>query len=520
MVRALAAAVMVLLALNAGANELLVDVRTLQMNDLATVTLSLEGDFAEAGEPNVPLRNLRFVGEPSVSSEFAWINGRVSRRKVFQYRVRPVAPGSAQVGPVVLTTKDGQRDTLNAIALQVNADRIAASNDAERVLRDLLAGGRPALFVVAEADRTNVVAGEPIVVTWHLYNAAAIQEWQVIAVPKLADFWIEELPRGESAERAYVGETMVQRLAIRRAILFPLRSGRIEVEGMTIEAAVMEQTRGGPFAMFEGALVEAAFTSAPFTVDVHPLPPGPPVDVVGDVALRCEPPVQRNAGPVVVRVSLEGLGNLRAAPAPRFEQAVAGDVKFDAGPVSVVANDGNVAMSRQWEILIFPSSRGPLRIPALSMQAFVPRTGERRELRCASGFIDVLELRPPAARPAAPAPPPGVSRRVGWPWIVAGIALFAVLVLAFPRIRRTLALHRETREIVRDAGPAEIRARMERRVHIDPREASDRGDAWRALLSLLDAAERGRDIATGADDEIARRVRDVLRFVNSSPPRG
>jgi uncharacterized protein (DUF2267 family) len=41
-------------------------------------------------------------------------------------------------------------------------------------------------------------------------------------------------------------------------------------------------------------------------------------------------------------------------------------------------------------------------------------------------------------------------------------------------------------------------------------EASDRGDAWRALRSLLDAMERERDIAAGADAELARRVRDVL----------
>jgi hypothetical protein len=45
---------------------------------------------------------------------------------------------------------------------------------------------------------------------------------------------------------------------------------------------------------------------------------------------------------------------------------------------------------------------------------------------------------------------------------------------------------------------------------IDVREQSDRGDAYRALRSLLDAAERDRDIAVDAEDEIARRVREVL----------
>jgi hypothetical protein len=52
---------------------------------------------------------------------------------------------------------------------------------------------------------------------------------------------------------------------------------------------------------------------------------------------------------------------------------------------------------------------------------------------------------------------------------------------------------------------------MEQRVKIPLNEASDRGDAWRALRSLLDAAERERDVAVDAGDELSRRVRDVLR---------
>ncbi|HEX2120091.1 MAG TPA: hypothetical protein VHL59_00480, partial [Thermoanaerobaculia bacterium] len=71
------------------ANDLLVEPRRLQLNDLATITVSLEGSFASAETVNVPLDNLALLGEPSVSSEFAWINGNVTRRKTFRFRARP-----------------------------------------------------------------------------------------------------------------------------------------------------------------------------------------------------------------------------------------------------------------------------------------------------------------------------------------------------------------------------------------------------------------------------------------------
>lgn len=513
MVKRIALLAMLSFAMRAFAkNELVVDARSVQTNDTVTITVSIEGPFAAITEPHVPLRNLRFLGEPSVSSEFAFISGEVSRRKSFRFLARPIAPGPAQVGPVVLTTDDGQRDTLAGVALTVLADRVSLSNDAEVVYGELLAQKRAPMFVIAETETKSAYVGEPIAVTWYLYNATAIQEWQVVSVPKLAEFWVEELGRGEQAERVYVGEAMMQRLPIRRAMLFPLRSGAIRVEGMSVSASILQRTRGGPFSMFEGSIVETTFTSAAFDVDIKPLPPGAPVDGVGNLALRCDPAQQRNAGPVVLRVALEGVGNLRSVSAPRFERDVAGVVQVENGAVNVNRDDTNVTMSRRWQFLIFPSNAGPLEIPALSMRIFDPKSGERRELRCASSFLDVIAAKPPMKENAPTmAPTVETAAKQRWPWIVGALAALAAIVFGATRLRETLALRRDVDAVLRDATAEEIRARVAERVKIDPRESSDRGDALRALLSLLDAKERERDIAVDFEREIRQRVRDVLR---------
>ncbi len=497
-----------LCALPSRANEIVVDTRTLDMNDLATITVSLEGSFAANDFVEIPLQNLAFVGEPYVASEFVWINGQVVRRKVFRYRVRPIMPGPAAVGPVELNAEDGQVDRLAAIALQVMPDRAGRSNDPEIVLRELLALDRDPFFIVAEAEKQTLYVGEPVVITWVMYNAAAVQQWQVVNVPKLADFWSEELTRRESPERTYLGDLMVQRLPVRRVALYPLRSGRLRVDGLTVEGAIMRRVRSGPFAMFDGELVETTFTSAPVDLDVRPVPEGPPVDAVGDLALTCESPLQRGSGPVVLRIAVAGLGNLRAAEPPRFEKGVDGTLQIEGGAVSVDRDEVTARMTRRWEYLIFPSKTGTLEIPPLTMRIFDPRAGVRRELRCTSSFLPVVAT----AVPEAAAPRPAAARRkIPWPWIAGGSALLGALLVAFPRVSRELALRREAQAIVRDATPADIRVKMEQRVKIPLDEASDRGDAWRALRSLLDAAERERDIAIDAEDELTRRVREVLR---------
>jgi len=45
-----------------------------------------------------------------------------------------------------------------------------------RILHELLATNRDPIFVVAEADKRSVFAGEQVIVTWTLYNAANVQQ--------------------------------------------------------------------------------------------------------------------------------------------------------------------------------------------------------------------------------------------------------------------------------------------------------------------------------------------------------
>ncbi|HEX7706190.1 MAG TPA: BatD family protein [Thermoanaerobaculia bacterium] len=497
------------------ANELIVESRSIGMHDLLAITVSVEGAYAEVDGIDIPLRNLSLVGEPWVSSEFAWINGRVSRRKTFRYRARPLAPGAARVGPVVLRAADGQQETLAAVDVRVMPDRTSPSNDPAIIAQQLEAANRPLFFIVAEADRTEAFVGEQVLITLAVYNAATVQQWQVVETPKMPGFWVEEIDtRGAKPESVYVGDRVMQRIVVRRIAAFPLRSGAYDIGGTTIEAAVMQGSRSGPFSIFEGNLVEITFTSSPISIDVKPLPAGPEVDATGDLSMRCGQPLQQSGGPVVVEVSLTGTGNLRAAKVPRFDAELAGTLEIEGGEVSVSRTDVPVTMSRQWRYLIFPKASGTLQIPPLSMRIFDPVRGERRELRCGTSFVHAAAV-DGALKSAAPDGGVPLRRTFRWEWLAA-IALLAVAAaVGLPRLARESRLRAEARRIVKGATPAQIRVTLEARLPAPAAtlmaEQSDRGDAWRALRSLVDAAERDRDIAVDGEREIERRVREVLR---------
>jgi len=508
---------LLLIALPVAASDLQVDKRTLSTDDTVTITLTLTDAFASAESLQLPLQNLVIDGSPSVSSEFSWINGQSSRRKVLRYVAHPVHAGAALVGPLTLHGAGGQIETLAPLSIQVLPDLAAGSNDPIRILHELVATGRDPIFVVADADKSSVFTGEQVIVTWTIYNATNVQQHGIAQMPKLADFWVEELDiRGQTAQQVFLGGVAMQKLVIRRVALFPLHSGALTVDPLGIEAQIMKPLNfGNPFRLFEGSVVDVTRRSSPLVIEARPIPAGRPVAAVGDVSLQCQTPVQKNGGPVAIDVIMTGAANLRAAPPPSFAQPVDGSVQIAEGTVSVQRRDEAV-MTRRWRYLIFPAKSGMFVIPPLISQTLT-FAGVRRELRCEQRALLVQAADAATMQPHAP-PPSGSSpieaARQSLPLIGVAAGILILLAIAWPRIARARAIQRDTRALVRET-PAETRIAVDEWLSsrgVDPvgilRETSDRGDAYRALRSLLDAAERDRLIAE--PEEVRSRVRDLV----------
>ncbi len=499
------------------ADSLTVDRRTVRIDEPVSIVVTLEGAFAVNDTIRVPVQNLAIDGAPSVSSEMSWINGTVTRRKVFTFTARPLQPGGAMVGPLVVNGEGGQRETLPAVALEIIVDRASETNDPLTILHELLATGREPFFVVAEADKSSVWVGEQVVVTWYLYNGTNVEQWQIGAAPKLDDFWTEEIEtRNEEPERVLVGDRTLLKMAIRRVALFPLHSGTLRVAGMEVNAQVMRRFDSSPASLFEGTLVETGFESAPLEVEARPLPPGPTPAVIGEVLLDCTPPAQKAGGPVAMSVTLRGRANLRGVEPPHLDGAVDGEVQIQPAPLSVQRSPAGVVMSRKWQILIFPSRSGTMNVPPVVTSAFNTATARRARLRCggAALTVDAAAVSRPSA--GGRAMPLRHSPSDLIPWIGALVVVLLAAAVFVPRLRSWLRLRREVRALVEDAAPAAVRDRVHAWLQargIDATalsvEPSDRGDAYRAFRSLADALDRERI----ADGDLETRVRDLVQTV-------
>jgi hypothetical protein len=275
---------------------------------------------------------------------------------------------------------------------------------------------------------------------------------------------------------------------------------------------------GNPFGLFEGRVVDVHRRSSSIAIEARPVPPGPPVAAVGSVTLQCHAPVQRNGGPVSIDVVMNGTANLRAAPPPAFVTPIEGSVQI-ADVNLKVERFAEAVMERRWRFLVFPVSTGMFVIPPMTTTVLTP-AGVRRELRCEQRALMVQAADANAGRPRVPTSSSDKrveAMRRSLPVLGIAAALLALLGIAWPRLARGVRIRRDTNALVRDT-PAETRIAVDEWLiarEIDAsallHETSERGDAYRALRSLLDAAERDRLVAE--PDDVRGRIRDLVASV-------
>ncbi|HEV2722073.1 MAG TPA: hypothetical protein VG323_18780, partial [Thermoanaerobaculia bacterium] len=180
----------------------------------------------------------------------------------------------------------------------------------------------------------------------------------------------------------------------------------------------------------------------------------------------------------------------------------------------------DATMTRRWRYLMFPASRGMFTVPPLTATILTP-AGTRTELRCEERLLPVERAVAEAPRPAAqPSRKVAAVVRDARVPIAVVCALLLLLAVAAPRVPRAWRVRAESRDILEGE---DLEASLDVWLfgwRIDPhqlvREPSDRGDAYRALTSLLD--ER----VEASAKEVRRRVRDFVAAVieTSTPPRG
>jgi len=515
--RALALVVLSSIALTAlGENELKVEPRRVPADESVRITLVLEGSFASIDDVDLPLENLELRGPASTSIEMSFVNGVSSRRKTLTWWASPKGEGPARVGPLVLTAGD-VRDERPAVEIVVAAQPAIDSSNLAQAFDQLYMSGRDQVLLAVDVPKREVWQGEAIDVEWNLYTAASIRRYAIASSPKLDGFWIEEEPiRDAMPEEVTVGGHAAQKIAIRRATLFPLHAGTVELPALEAGIEVIRPLNDpfGGFSLLEGRVVDVKRRTVATPIVVKPLPGS--FDAVGSFRMSRSVPQLSKAGTVAFDVTVSGTGNLRSTSPPRWLEPVGGEVEIEELGTEITTR-APMTMSRRWRYVVYPRAAGPMTLPGMELRCFDPVAGAAAQVSCGATKIVVKRA---AAKPSSGGDTK-TPAQVTTEWIpIAGAALglLACTLVAALMLRGRRHDAGELDALMSHVDdPRELRralADLATKQGREPRalfhESGELGDAWRSVHSFCDLVEKEPASVGDARRELKRRAVRLL----------
>ena len=293
---------------------------TLGLNERLRIDFTMNADGDNFTPPS--FEGFRIVGGPSQQVSQSWVNGRSSFNKSYSYFLLPSQKGMMLIKQASVEI-NGQLYKTNPIKIIVSAavEQPRDPNDEPQVSTN------DAIHLVAEISKGNPYVNEPITVVYKLFFSynIGITNWRELNKPKYNDFWSQNIDIKQlvAEEGKYNGEKY-RFVVLRKTVLYPQKSGKLEIEPLSLDIDVQVPTnRRNIFGQVQIVEDNKRVSAGSKTITVKPLPEaGKPVDfsgAVGRFSFNVTPSKTnlKNGESLDLKIAVSGSGNLKLFGLPK-----------------------------------------------------------------------------------------------------------------------------------------------------------------------------------------------------------
>ncbi|MGE5314517.1 MAG: BatD family protein [Acidobacteriota bacterium] len=387
-----------------------VDRNPVATNEQFTLEFTMNGGGAGGGK-NLKLPDLSkfmILSGPNQSTSMQIINGSVSSSVSYGYILQAREPGTFTIGAASV---EAGGKTLHTQPIQLTVVKGSASSQRQNARsggqadEEVQAGDN--LFIRAIVDRSKVMQGEQISVTYKIYTRVNIINYTINKLPTMTGFWGEDLatPQQIQLTNETVNGKQYRVGVMKTTALFPTQSGTLEINPLEITCQVQVQTRrrsgdifddffNDPF-MGNARTQNVTIRTQPTKITVLPLPKSdvPPSfkGAVGRFTLSsaiAKRSVKTNE-PLSLKATITGTGNIKILEAPEIK--LPNDFeKYDPKVTeSIDRNGSTISGSKTFEWLIVPRYPGAKKIPPLEFAYFDPAKNQYVTARTEEIALDV-----------------------------------------------------------------------------------------------------------------------------------
>jgi hypothetical protein len=302
--------------------EAKVSKNSLGLNERLRVDFTMNSDGDNFVAPNFEACGFRVVGGPSQSVSQSWVNGRSSFNKSYIFILLPTQKGmltlkqaSIEINGQIYKTSPVKINVTNAVQLPRDPNEVPA----------ITADGN--IYLVADISKANPYLNEPITVVYKLYFSpnVLITGFNELNKPKYNDFWSQNIDVKQlKAEAAIFKGQNYGCVLLRKTVLYPQKSGKLEIEPLSLDINCQVPTNrrnfwGQPLMTEDSKRVSAGSK----VINVRPLPEkGKPVDFSGavgrfDFKVKPSKTQLKNGESLDLDISVVGTGNLKLFTLPK-----------------------------------------------------------------------------------------------------------------------------------------------------------------------------------------------------------
>ncbi|ALJ05718.1 BatD protein [Pseudalgibacter alginicilyticus] len=363
----------------------------LGVNERLQVNFEMNQDGDNFSPPD--FTGFTVVGGPSQSVSNSWINGKRTYSKTYSYFLAPKSQGSFTIAQAEISIDGNIYKTL-PINIEVTAaiDKPTDPNDPNYIASENV-------HLVAEISNSNPYLNEAVTVVYKFYYSSEVNVTNLsdVDTPKYNDFWSHDIPVTEYNRQrgTYEGEDY-NYVIYRKAVLYPQKTGKLEIEPLTIDVTVQVPTNRRD--IFGSRLMTRAnkrISAGNRTINVKPLPEiGKPVDftgAVGDFSFKVttSKTALDASESLQATVEVKGKGNLKLFNLPKMSLPSSLEVYEPEHSENVQTNLSGMQGSISDSYTLVPQYKGKYPIPSISFSYFDLRTETYKRLNSEEIIIDV-----------------------------------------------------------------------------------------------------------------------------------
>ena len=327
----------------------------------------------------------------SKSSSTQIINGSITSSTTvrFTYTLLPKGEGTFSIPPATIVV-DKQKYSSNALTIKVlpaEEESQSQQNNTQQQnqgqVSKIQSITNENLFLRTIVSRSKVYEQEVVLVTYKIYTRVDLVNITNVKFPDFKGFLMQEidLPKDKQFSLENYNGKNYNTITLRQVLLYPQRSGKIDIEKMTCDAIVrLRNTSSRPRSIFDDFFdsyqeVQKPLVAPSKTIEVDALPTNKPASFTGAVGvLKMTSSISQKDmsvnEPVTINLKISGNGNLKLIKAPEIRFPSDFEVYEPKVENSFTNTTSGVSGSKTIEYLAIPRFGGTYTIPSIKFSYF------------------------------------------------------------------------------------------------------------------------------------------------------